>query len=121
MKANWCLDERIRYYMQMVIPNIFSIDPLGWCASASNWPISTVKNSDTRIFELLSARISQNISKFKQPSCKSIDLPERFVLFPCQLPHDETIRYHSDVSVEQALSAVIEAVKNEKSYSMYIL
>ena len=26
MKANWYLDERIRYYMQMVIPNIFSID-----------------------------------------------------------------------------------------------
>ena len=34
-----------------------------------------------------------------------------FILFPCQLPHDETIRYHSDVSVEKALSAVILAIK----------
>ena len=47
MKANWYLDERIRYYMQMVIPNIFSIDHLGWCASASTWPIPKEQNPDT--------------------------------------------------------------------------
>ena len=40
MRANWYLDERVYYYMQMVIPSIFSIDSFGWCASASNWPIS---------------------------------------------------------------------------------
>ena len=30
MRENWWLDERVRYYMQMVIPNIFSIDTHGW-------------------------------------------------------------------------------------------
>jgi hypothetical protein len=40
---NWLTSDnmqyKIRYYMQMVIPEIFSIDPVGWCASASYWPI----------------------------------------------------------------------------------
>ena len=120
MKANWYLDERVQFYMQMVIPNIFSIDSLGWCASASNWPISIRENSHTSIFDVLAARASHNISKFKQPNIKSIDLPERFILFPCQLPHDETIRFHSDVSVEQALSAVIEGIQQFQSCSLII-
>ncbi len=38
MRENWLLDDRIRYYMQMVIPNIFSIDPNGWGATAKSYP-----------------------------------------------------------------------------------
>ena len=80
----------------------------------------TERTKSRHIFDKLASRITQNISKFKQPSFQSIELPDKFILFPCQLPHDETIRYHSDVSVEKALSAVILAIKENQSCSLII-
>ena len=124
MRANWYLDNRVYYYMQMVIPSIFSIDPIGWCASASNWPIdsSDWTNSITTpdIFEHLAKRIDSNESKFKQPEIKGIILPDKFVLFPCQIPHDETIKYHSDVSVADSLDSLIAAVLRSDDFSLVV-
>ena len=48
------------------------------------------------------------MSKFDQPKRMYADFPYRdYILFPCQLPHDETIQWHSKISVEQALHCVI--------------
>ena len=108
----------------MVIPSIFSIYPIGWCASASNWPIdsSDWTNSITTpdIFEHLAKRIDSNESKFKQPEIKGIILPDKFVLFPCQIPHDETIKYHSDVSVADSLDSLIAAVLRSDDFSFVV-
>ena len=58
MKDNWFLDERVRYYMQMVIPNIFSIDKSGWCASADAFPIGPKPGQISyNIYPLLKDRI----------------------------------------------------------------
>ena len=99
MRENWWLDERVHYYMQMVIPNIFSIDNKGWCATASSYPIRPDGDADSGVYKMLKARIKGNISKFDQPALKQTDLEPGYVFFPCQLPHDETIKYHSDVEV----------------------
>jgi len=107
MKQNWNLDNRVFYYMQMAVPHIFSIDNEGWCASASHWPISIDKQSiNGNVIKIFNERISSNKSKFTQ-SLTKIKLPPKYVFFPCQLPHDETIKFHSDISVEQALEALI--------------
>ena len=124
MKLNWQLDSRVRYYMQMVIPNIFSIDSQGWCASASTWPISldVWKESEQTpdIFACLESRAKSNISKFQQPKHVEYDLPEKYILFPCQIPHDETIRFHSDISVEDSLKALLTSIQLFSNYSIVI-
>lgn len=124
MNLNWVLDERVRYYMQMVIPSIFSVDPEGWCASTSNWPIAFDSWKETEfepdISDLLTKRISNNISKFNQPNHINVDLPENYVLFPCQIPHDETIKYHSDISVEDALRSLLSSLRLIDTYSIVI-
>ena len=112
MRQNWWLDNRIHYYMQMVIPNIFSIDSLGWGASAASFPIQPDGNSESGVFEMLCERIKVNKSKFSQPKYKKTDLEQGYVFFPCQLPHDETIKYHSDVEVSDALRFTMEWVRD---------
>ena len=116
MRENWWLDERVHYYMQMVIPNIFSIDNKGWCATASSYPIHPTGDANSGIYEMLRARIKNNISKFDQPEYKETNLEPGYVLFPCQLPHDETIKYHSDVEVADALRATMTWVRNFNYY-----
>ena len=124
MRANWYLDERVYYYMQMVIPSIFSIDPCGWCATSSNWPISESSWTESKmtpdIFDQIAERINSNKSKFQQPKFQNILLPEKYILFPCQIPHDETIKYHSDVSVENSLECLITAITRNKDFSLVV-
>lgn len=52
-------------------------------------------------------RIDTNESKFPQPKNQPIKA-KSYCLFICQLPHDQTIQYHSDISVEWALKRTIE-------------
>jgi len=102
----------VMYYMQTVIPYLFTIDPRGWAASASGYPFTsmTEKNAEGG-FDILSRRIHQNYSKFKQPDHKDIALPADYVLYLCQIPHDETIRYHSSVTVEDAITRTCDATQ----------
>ena len=113
MQENWLLDSRVRYYMQMVIPHIFSIDSKGWCASTSFYPIPLSQDIDADLVERLKLRKIRNESKFQQNTKPDISLANNtgFLFFPCQLPHDETIRYHSDVSVLQALESLLVYVR----------
>ena len=124
MQLNWHLDDRIRYYMQMVVPNIFSIDSKGWCASSSCWPIHPEAWQESsempNIFSELELRVKSNISKFKQPVMTDYNLPKKYILFPCQIPHDETIRYHSDVSVEDSLRALLASLQIYSDYFIII-
>ena len=124
MKLNWELDSRILYYMQMVIPSIFSIDSTGWCASASYWPISEFAWQESEvtpdIYTNLRNRIATNTSKFAQPQSNNVTLPSKYILFPCQIPHDETIRYHSDINIFDCLKALILSISNNPGTSLVI-
>ena len=104
-----CGDRKVLYYMQMVIPEYFSVNKTGWLAGATYSPIDPKDGdeySDT--IDVLGQRSKENKSKFDQPKRMYEEFPYRdYVLFPCQLPHDETIKWHSKISVEQALHCVI--------------
>jgi len=98
----------VLYYMQMVYPWTFSIDPSGWLSSAFHWPISPKYHEEHPRYEELSTLAGRNISKFDQPNLgNASSLPERFMLLPLQLPHDENIVLHSSVSMAQALHATL--------------
>lgn len=101
------------YYMQTVIPYLFTIDSKGWGASVSTYPCTSLLQGETTGvgYNLLRARIFENYSKFKQPEHKELTLPKDYVLYLCQIPHDETIRYHSKVTVEQAIESTCRATQ----------
>ena len=99
------------YYMQMVFPWLFQVDQLGWCANASVWPIQPKKSKKNSIFLSYQNLLLQGKSKFEQPKRQTINFKKKYVLFPCQIPHDQTIKLHSDVSVAQGLLKTIEISK----------
>ena len=109
-----CGDNKVLYYMQMVIPEYFSVNKTGWLAGATYAPLDPKEGDENdNHFEKLSQRSFKNISKFDQPKRQWDAFPHRdYILFPCQIPHDETIKYHSKISVEQALNAVITYCEN---------
>ena len=106
------LNKPSLFIMQSVFPHLFTIDRSGWGATSSEYPFShTFGNMERaeKTWQEYRQRITRNISKFEQPNEVALDLPERYALYLCQLPHDETIRFHSDVTVEEALQCTLEA------------
>lgn len=102
----------IRYYMQAVFPFMFYVDSKGFAGGASFYPLKIDHNApSTGFYDDMIERARRNESKFDQPRKREIRFPEKFVFFPCQIPHDETIKYHSNVTVEQALEATCQATR----------
>lgn len=103
------------YYMQTVFPNRFTIDTNGWGGNLSQLPLSTDTSPETEFwFETFRLEyINKNTSKFDQPPAGKFN-EEDYYLFICQLPHDETIKYHSNVTVPQALESVLKWGRRNK-------
>lgn len=104
-KEDFECGDNVVYYMQTVFPYLFSEDKNGWGPSSSWSPVSTNHN-DNGFYEEARDRFLANISKFNQPE-KDIKIDGEYYLFLCQIPHDETIKYHSDVDVYSALYCTI--------------
>lgn len=114
------------YLMQVMTRWLFSIDSKGWGATLSNYPCVEFKNSssNSKIFDLYRNNIIfKNQSKFDQKKSMSKvqlvlrgDLPMgEYLFFPCQIPHDQTIIYNSDVEEIDVINSLVEwAEKNRK-------
>lgn len=96
------------YYMQTVFPWRFYVDPMGFAGGSTLYrmDISDGDENGPWFDALRNELITTGKSKFDQPAQGSIDISSlgEYVLFPCQIPHDETIKYHSNVTVEEALT-----------------
>tara|TARA_Y100000310_G_scaffold344546_1_gene457894 strand:- start:7779 stop:8723 length:945 start_codon:yes stop_codon:yes gene_type:complete len=106
----WVPGKHVLYFMQSVLPSRFYVDPMGFSAGHSTYPCDQFEfcQIDQDIVKSARDLITTNTSKFSQPDRKKINLPGKYVFFPCQIPHDETILFHSDVSVEIALSLTVQ-------------
>jgi hypothetical protein len=111
-------NKEVRYYMQTVFPWQFYIDSKGFAGGASRYPF-VPDLVGGNFYDLMCSRARMGESKFEQPTKKNISLPADFVLYLCQIPHDETIKYHSDVTVEQALEATCLATQ-ELNIPLYV-
>jgi len=99
------------YYMQTVIPWLFTVDGQGWAGGGSylkNANYDDIEYDDGKTFDFYQNRAKSGDSKFDQPKNTSFDLDEPFVFCPLQLPHDETIKWHSPVSVEHFVDRMCE-------------
>jgi len=108
--------KEVRYYMQSVFPFQFYIDSKGFAGGSSRYPFDYDWNLEIphgSFYAQMQARALAGESKFAQPPMGKITVESDgpYVLFPCQIPHDETIKYHSDISVLDALMATCEATK----------
>ena len=96
------------YYMQMVFPWLFQVDSIGWCADASVWPIKPSIKCDKKIFKKYQNLTTLGLSKFPQPKRNQFIPKNKYILFLCQLPYDQTIKLHSKISVIDALIKTIQ-------------
>ena len=108
--------KEVRYYMQSVFPWQFYIDSKGFAGGASRYPFEFDKDREIpprSFYTEMMVRALLGESKFEQPPISEITIKSDapYVLFLCQIPHDETIKYHSDVSVWDALKYTLEATK----------
>lgn len=100
------------YYMQTVFPWRFYVDSLGFAGGSTLYPMDHSDGDENGPhFDALREYALKGGSKFDQPQHKDLSLPNDYVFFPCQIPHDETIKYHSDYTVEEALTQTCEATK----------
>lgn len=108
---------KVLYYMQMAIPYLFQMDPLGWGPNASVHPIQPVQYGHHPNFSTLQKRHLENgFTKFNV--CKKLYSGDPgFVLFTCQLPRDEAVVFHGNgLQVIDALRMTVEYCQtNNKS------
>lgn len=103
-KHNWKGNPQTLYYMQTVFPWLFTIDGDGWGGGmASLKTFNPDSNYSEETFDNLSSYIRRGGSKFKhlQPNRKNMGFGNEYILVPLQLPHDETIKWHSNFSTEE--------------------
>jgi hypothetical protein len=109
LRSQWPAGDNVLFYKTTPFPEYISVDPQGWGASLSWLPVHPIVSEEAwAFFQTLQQRAALNVSVFDQPA---LDLPvglHDYFLFVCQLPHDETIQFHSTVSVENALHTVIQ-------------
>jgi hypothetical protein len=107
-------NKEVRYYMQSVFPFQFYVDSKGFAGGASRYPFDVDWHREVphgSFYSQMIARALAGESKFDQPPQQAIYLPDDYFLYLCQIPHDETIKYHSDVTVPEALEATCKATE----------
>lgn len=115
LKHQFPIGDNAVFYKNAPLADYFTVDANGWGASLSFLPPPRLAGPDAdALFERLRVRIANNESIFEQPQASAAPVESAYDLFVCQVPHDETIRFHSNVSVEQALSVVLEYAQHTK-------
>ncbi len=108
-KHNFKGDDTCRYYMQTVFPWLFTVDKEGWGGGASfSKEGYEVQPDEGRTFEMFKERAEKGKSKFKQADGEFFNNAGDFIFLPLQLPHDETIKWHSRLSVMKWAEAVVK-------------
>ncbi|WP_289036177.1 hypothetical protein [uncultured Roseibium sp.] len=109
LRKNFDIGKNALFYKATPFGEFFTVDPKGWGASLSFLPVTPEPHQDApAFFQKLRKRVAENHSIMTQPN-QDVELPcSNYLLFICQIPHDETLLYHSDVSVAEALAAVID-------------
>lgn len=113
MKSTFdCGDMEVRYYMQTVMPSWFWVDAIGFQSQTEHYPFTVGEVADDTWMKRFQQEIAGGKSKFEQPETTTAEIPVGAIFFACQIPHDESIRYHSDFGVEETLAAILKWATN---------
>jgi hypothetical protein len=116
-RHSWGGHENTKYYMQTVFPWLFTVDPEGWAGGAKYLEGYNKQRGYTgEAFESMQEYIAKG-SKFQELQADDVDWSkiekDNYIIVPLQLPHDDTIRWHSDFSVEHFVKKICEWAKVE--------
>ncbi len=96
------------FYKRSPLPGLFTVDGKGWGGGLSYAGAMPVPQGDTHaVFAHYTALAADNRSTISQPPIETPFDERDYDLFICQVPHDEAILQNADVTVAQALTAVI--------------
>jgi len=109
-KHNFGGDDRCRYFMQTVVPWLFTVDDKGWGGGGSfvGESYDTEPDDNGQTFANFQDRVKLGHSKYEQPNDDSFFCGEEFIFCPLQIPHDETILWHSKVKMEEVVQNLCE-------------
>ena len=107
--AHQIKDKRCCFYMQEIYPPFFTVDKKGWAASSSyygskEWDTSYDQDKiDTFIAKTKAEKYTKHQQSISNAAIRDYD-----VFFPLQLPHDETIKYHSRFAFEDIIAYAVK-------------
>ena len=107
-------DDRCIFYMQELYSPCFTVDKQGWAASSSKhksyeYVEQSINQSTIDYIEKVK---SNKVSKYEQLDTK-VDY-DFDVFFPLQIPHDQTLEFHSKYELKEIVEFAIKwAVKNK--------
>ena len=119
------------YYMQVMQAWLFSADQSGWSSKSSKYPaVEYIKGDpNSGVFERYKKLIvKKNASKFRQKRSLPYfllalkrDVPafKEYIFFPCQIPHDESILYNSDVEEIDVVKALADWANANQVYVVF--
>jgi len=116
-RQSWGGHENTKYYMQTVFPWLFTVDPEGWAGGAKYLEgYNNKRRYDDGAFKSMQSYIAKG-SKFQELQADDVDWSkiekDNYIIVPLQLPHDDTIRWHSDFSVEHFVKQICEWAKTQ--------
>ena len=110
----------VMFYMQEYFRQVFVVDPQGWSAASSKYPVDASRLpaavlggwDDYRerfASGAMDSKFEQQASLPRDRLIASGDMPDGpFAFFPLQIPHDQSLLYFSDVEEAVALDAVVD-------------
>lgn len=107
---------KARYYMQELLPDLFTTDDQGWgAASRAFGNLDFVDhNPDDRLDDFLSRVRKSRSTKAPQGKDDSGQLPEFDILVPLQVPGDDALIYHADIGLEEFVTILAEFASRAK-------
>ncbi|RVU19479.1 hypothetical protein [Methylobacterium oryzihabitans] len=110
------LDLPVHFYMQEYMPWLFTLDPAGWGAGASAYPVPPgdlvgTPAGEPEAFDDYRSQLDRRTlgTKFPQAAQREssrTDSPDYDLFIPLQIPHDQVIQFFSDVRLPEMLEAV---------------
>ena len=110
----------VRFYMQEYFRSVFVVDRLGWSAASSRYPVDAATLPPAVLgawddyhaaFEqgTLDSKFSQRAARTREALVSAGEIPaEPYLFFPLQIPHDQSLRYFSDLDELDAVDAVAQ-------------
>ncbi|TDW16555.1 glycosyl transferase family 29 (putative sialyltransferase) [Rhizobium azibense] len=95
------------YYMQELIPALFTVDRNGWGGASSLYSSQAFRHAevDPRLADFIHSVQKNRVTKAPQ-KVHSEEVVDFDILAPLQVPGDDALLYHSDVSIEQFVESL---------------
>jgi len=113
------------YYMQVMTRWLFSVDVQGWSAACSKYPCNDYRESSPnpevykKYIDYIVDRGESKFSQTERSSYIALLLKRRlpfgkYIFFPCQIPHDQSIQYFSDFEELDVIRSLCDWAEIEK-------